>query len=633
MKNKYFILVFTFLCLLAGQSTYSQDWQDMGFDDATNALIQDYEDNGGTVDVYDNAQDYADAVNNDDDLNNDYNSGDDNNYNDSNDSNDSNNDNTGVAYWTDTSGINMYSDGEGRTYADMNNDGIFQPTEVVDDSLNSGSSDNSSNDDDSTDIYDGLLDTHNYDNDTGGSDDDQYPYPDDTNNNDDTPSNDTPTPDAPPTRRPWYLDNDGDGYYISYVVVINKPDGNYTATTRGVDCDDNNYSKNLGTDCGWKKWYLDEDKDEYHSDETEQADFPGIGWVLTTRGVDCEESDPEITDQCRRQTWYFDWDGDEYHSSERVAGDSPGAGWVLTTKGVDCNDEDPTITIQCRPSTCKGCTELLDDLNGYENIIASANIVDPYTGLYPTSTNSSISFLDGNGNEPVPSIYALNPNFTLKSWQWYSTLGVYDSETFDKAALYCTTNLKTNAFQAIGQRQAYYQWADGKVAKYSRWFGAAEIVTKWNAVGSAERLNMWYLNDAADKFLKEGNKFLFQFNMANAKAIIAKGALTGTFKDTNGKTITFNGLKNKQLDYAMVLLEQTKIEGFIKQYRLSQTPETMTSIMNSINFSMSSLLAPNEVVKVIKENFSPSKGQPPFNFSDYNHRVILGQKLIDQLYK
>ncbi|MEO8236545.1 MAG: hypothetical protein ABI576_00455 [Flavobacterium sp.] len=354
MKNKYFILVLTFLSLLIGQNSFAQDWQDMGFDDATNDLIQDFEDQGGTVDYYDNAQDYADAVNNDDNPDNDYDNGDDNNY------NDSNNDNTGVAYWTDSSGINMYSDGEGRTYADMNNDGIFQPTEVVDDSHNSGSSNNSSdddNDDNNSDIYDGLLDTHNYDNDTGTQDDDQYPYPDDTNNNDDTPTNDIPTPDAPPTRRAWYLDNDGDGYYISYVVAINKPDGNYKETSRGPDCDDNNYSKNLGTDCGWKIWYLDEDEDQYHSDETEQADSPGIGWVLTTRGVDCEESDPDITDQCRRKTWYFDGDGDEYHSNEMVSADYPGDGWFLTTMGNDCNDMDPAKTVQCGPSTCKGCLE------------------------------------------------------------------------------------------------------------------------------------------------------------------------------------------------------------------------------------------------------------------------------------
>ena len=311
MKNKYFILVITFLCLLAGQSTYSQDWQDMGFDDATNALIQDFEDQGGTVDVYDNAQDYADAVNNDDDPNNDYDYGDDNN--DSN-NNSNDNDNTGVAYWTDSSGINMYSDGEGRTYADMNNDGIFQPTEVVDDSLNSGSSNNSGNDDDSTDIYDGLLDTHNYDNNTGTTDDDQYP-PDDTPTN-----NDNTTPEEPVTKKYWYLDNDGDGYYISYLYALGKPSGNYKDLVIGFDCDDTDATKNEGSDCGYRKWYLDADGDGYHSDETESVDSPGLGegWVLYTRGVDCEESDPTITTQC----------------------------WPLT------------------PSTCKGCLEeALDDIN------------------------------------------------------------------------------------------------------------------------------------------------------------------------------------------------------------------------------------------------------------------------------
>lgn len=211
---------------------------------------------------------------------------------------------------------------------------------------------------------------------------------------------------------------------------------------------------------------------------------------------------------------------------------------------------------------------------------------------------------------------------------------MYDSSTFNDAANYCTQHLKANAYQNIGQRNAYYEWVDSKVAINSRWFGAAEIVTKWNAVGAADNVNAWYLNDPADAFLKAGNKYLFPFNMANAKSIINTGGLTGTFIDANGATVNFNGLKNKALDYAMVKLEQSKVQDFIKIYKTSNPSADMNSVMSSINFSMTSKWAPSEIVKVISENFESTKlGQHSFDFTNYNDRVILGQKIVDQLYK
>lgn len=357
MKNKYFILVFTFLCLLVVQSSYSQDWQDMGWDDATNDFVQDFVDQGGTVDYFNDAQDYAEAVNNDYDSSNDWEYG---SYIDS-----------------DLVGTTIEKS-DGTIYDYKYTEGWFPV--------------NHSSNGTTIDIFDGLLDTHNYDNGTGTTDDDQYPPDDD--NNDDTPTNDPPAPDTPATRRAWYLDNDGDGYYAYYVWAIDKPIGNYKETGEGFDCDDNNRLKNLGTDCGWKKWYLDEDGDQYHSDETEQADSPGTGWVLATKGVDCEESDPTITDQCRRKTWYFDWDGDQYHSNEMMSGDYPGAGWVLTTKGIDCDDIAPTITTQCRPSTCKGCPEVTTPVAVVDFVLpaqtADYGYIDPQGGVHIKSEDVSI---------------------------------------------------------------------------------------------------------------------------------------------------------------------------------------------------------------------------------------------------
>lgn len=297
MRNKYFILVLTFLCILVGQSSYAQDWQDV-YD-----LIEDFEDQGGHVDYYDNYEDYADAVNNDDNPYNDIDYGDYGNYDDSNDSGDGNA--SDIYFWTDSSGIHMMYDGDGRVYADMNGDGRFDPTEVVD--LDpSGSSDNSNDsgdgdNSDDGDIYDGLLDPYNYYNDLDDPyypyDEDQYPPGDDPNNDDNSNTPQPPTPE-PPAKRMWYQDKDGDGYFSKMVYESYPPTPYYKASAIGEDCDDSDPTKNLGTDCGMRKWYSDWDGDRFHSDETDSEYFPGEGWILDTKGVDCDESDPTITNQC-----------------------------------------------------------------------------------------------------------------------------------------------------------------------------------------------------------------------------------------------------------------------------------------------------------------------------------------------
>lgn len=392
MKNKYFILVLTFLSFLVGQSSYAQDW----FDDATNDFIHDFEDQGGHVDYYETYDDYANAVNHDDNPDNDvddYGSDDDNsNHNNNHDTNETSN--TGVYYWIDPgTGIRMMYDGEGRTYADMPpyNDGIFQIFEVVkydsnwasnQSNHNSNSSNNSGNDGngygevvnggvvnagggggDDTDISDGLLDPYNYHNDDPSNpyDDDQYPPGDNPNNND--PNNNDPntaeSPDTeePPAKRVWFLDKDGDGYYSNVVYESYKPSDSYKETTNGEDCDDNDATKNLGTHCGMKKWYLDWDGDRYHSDETESEYFPGEGWILETKGVDCEETDPTITNQC----------------------------WANT------------------PSTCKGCPEAVNEV-AIVDVILPDNTAQ--YGYVDAEGNVHIKSEDGTYKKPSQ----LNPN-------------------------------------------------------------------------------------------------------------------------------------------------------------------------------------------------------------------------------
>ncbi len=54
--------------------------------------------------------------------------------------------------------------------------------------------------------------------------------------------------------------------------------------------------------------------------------------------------------------------------------------------------------------------------------------------------------------------------------------------------------------------------------------------------------------------------------------------------------------------------------------------------MKSINYSMSLRLAPGQIKKVMSEHFNTEKGQAAFDFGNYDHRVLLCQKLVDQLY-
>ena len=70
---------------------------------------------------------------------------------------------------------------------------------------------------------------------------------------------------------------------------------------------------------------------------------------------------------------------------------------------------------------------------------------------YSAMANNPIIFFDADGREPVPSYQRLNPWFTLKPTQWYSTAGIYDNNTFNAAAAYSTQHLRADAFQTVYQ--------------------------------------------------------------------------------------------------------------------------------------------------------------------------------------
>ncbi len=260
--------------------------------------------------------------------------------------------------------------------------------------------------------------------------------------------------------------------------------------------------------------------------------------------------------------------------------------------------------------------------------------VDPMAGKYPStspyvfSANNPIYYVDPDGREPVPSIFALNPWFSLKPTQWYSTAGVYDSKSFNSAAAYSTQRLRSDAFQTVYQRNAYYGWAQSQAdsKRYgSKWFGAAQLVTGLNAVGATETPNLWIIKDNTEAFLKGGNKFLFSHNIKNAKDLLADGKLSGGFTDANGSKQSFEGLTGMSLDFKMVEFEQSKVQEYINSYKGNDLNSIIGNINDLFTGNVAKTLGPGAVNDVMKESFNGGKS---FNFGIYEDRVKLGQELI-----
>ncbi len=270
----------------------------------------------------------------------------------------------------------------------------------------------------------------------------------------------------------------------------------------------------------------------------------------------------------------------------------------------------------------------------YDGQIGRWHVVDPLASKYPqwspysAMANNPIMFFDADGREPVPSYKKLNPWFTLKATQWYSTLGAYDSKTFNSAASYSTQHLRSDAFQTVYQRNAYYGWAQSQAdAKgyRSKWFGAAQLVTGLNAVGATETPNLWVIKDNTEAFLKGGNKFLFSHNMKNAKDLLADGKLSGGFTDANGAKQSFEGLTGMALDNKMVEFEQSKVQEYINSYKGDDLNSIIDNINELFTGNVAKTLGPKAVNDVMKECFNGGKS---FNFKNYADRVKLGQELI-----
>ena len=277
--------------------------------------------------------------------------------------------------------------------------------------------------------------------------------------------------------------------------------------------------------------------------------------------------------------------------------------------------------------------------------------VDPLSSKFPWYSPSQFS-----GNKPIESIdldgleELSTKDVLYRKWngepaikkqsEWHFDNRYEDPDNlnkqFAKASYYNTQNNNSSLYKTVAERHAYYEWCQSYIDKNnigggSQWFGAAALVTKWNGLGGAEISDGGnFTSNATDQFLIGGNKFLFEKNMSNMKGLV-NGSLSLDFIAADGQKKSAKDKTGRDLDYTLVEFEQTKVQEYITSYQKSNSKATMNTIFKEINRNLNYKIS--EVNDIIDSNFpKDNNGKSTFDFSNYQHRVILGKKTIDRIY-
>lgn len=194
-----------------------------------------------------------------------------------------------------------------------------------------------------------------------------------------------------------------------------------------------------------------------------------------------------------------------------------------------------------------------------------------------------------------------------------------EGSSFWDASVKNTHDRSAGAYETIAERHAYYGFADSYLAQERpeldcKWFEAAHVVTGANALGAADGPNAWYMSDETEDFVRQGNEFLFSHNQENLARLAEDGEIPG-----------LEGLKGKDLDYALVDFEQNKLQEFMTQYEKDHG--SIDGIAEELSGNMGSMFAP-EQVKVAMAQFEEQG--ITFDFRDVKHRIALGRSMVDQ---
>ena len=134
----------------------------------------------------------------------------------------------------------------------------------------------------------------------------------------------------------WYLDSDGDGYYVSSVASCTNPGAGYN-TTGGTfgDCNDADASVHAP-----QQYYVDADGDGYGSTTTAMLCSSTAPAGYSTNNTDCNDADASVHTP---QQYYVDADQDGYGSTTTAMVCSSTAPMGYSTNNTDCNDNDASV--------------------------------------------------------------------------------------------------------------------------------------------------------------------------------------------------------------------------------------------------------------------------------------------------
>jgi len=223
-----------------------------------------------------------------------------------------------------------------------------------------------------------------------------------------------------PTDRPWYRDEDEDGYSTGeFITQENRPSGDIRYRNRTElkdvegDCNDikgSGYNINPDT-----VWYKDADGDGYSNGETlKQCDAPTgykLSFELTAKSGDTDDGNPAIYPGSSIGSgnpgnpdvvkWYKDADNDGYSTGDYVLSDTPPDDSYKHYAGLkqvygDCNDNDTTVY----PGAYEVCEDMVDkNCDGNIEVctitITADEITDPHDRTLPLTIRAFVTKASG----------------------------------------------------------------------------------------------------------------------------------------------------------------------------------------------------------------------------------------------
>jgi len=252
-----------------------------------------------------------------------------------------------------------------------------------------------------------------------------------------------------------------------------------------------------------------------------------------------------------------------------------------------------------------------------ESFLAAPWDLNPYS--YAGNTPSVLWDPDGNKGQDNVTFFSVERGGPIPPLQDYNAAG---NKAADLAWKNPPRRLDWLGGGTVEGRSVMYREIGSVLASrpgaiHSKWFAAAGIVTTVQGVGGVEApsiLRVFFLSGRATDYLKRVNAELFAYNYRNFQYLKAGKEIPG-----------LEGLRGRDLDYAMVVMEQTLVEKITM--RELPDPKVRAKIMAEISDMFSSRFVHPEI-----KHAAADRGMDTPDFGSLEDRVDLGEGIVDRLY-